>query len=71
MMVCNDYEMEEANMLLTVKDLQELLKVGRDTAYSLMRATNFPSMKLGGRYYVTREALQKWLERSEYKQIIL
>ena len=58
-------------MLLTVKDLQNLLKIGRDTAYALMHASAFPSIKIGGRYYVTKEALNKWLEKSENKKIIL
>lgn len=58
-------------MLLTVKDLQELLKIGRDTAYSLMHAKGFPSIKLGGRYYVTREELDKWLSKYAYKEFII
>ena len=54
-------------MLLTVKDLVQLLKIGRDTAYALMHSSAFPSMKIGGRYYVTQEELQKWLDKQEYK----
>ena len=54
-------------MLLTVKDLVQLLKIGRDTAYALMHSSAFPSMKIGGRYYVTQEELQKWLDKQAYK----
>lgn len=54
-------------MLLTVKELKELLKVGRDTAYALMHSSGFPSIKIGGRYYVSKEALDKWLEQYAYK----
>lgn len=58
-------------MLLTVKDIQKLLNIGRDRAYALMHASGFPSMKLGGRYYVTKEELQKWLQRYAYKEFKL
>lgn len=54
-------------MLLTVRDLIQILNVGRDTAYALMHAKGFPSIKLGGRYYVSRDELQKWLDKNAYK----
>ena len=58
-------------MLLTVKELQQLLKIGRDKAYCLMHAKSFPSVKIGGRYYVQEQALQEWLVKNRYKTIIL
>jgi len=42
----------EIEMLLTVKDICKRLNVGRDKAYALMHAAAFPSIKIGGRYYV-------------------
>lgn len=58
-------------MLLTVKELQATLNIGRDTAYALMHSQGFPSMKLGGRYYVAREELEKWVQRYAYKSYAL
>ena len=55
-------------MLLTVKDLQSLLNISRDLAYGLMHADGFPSMKIGGRYFVSRDALERWLQRYEGKE---
>ena len=57
--------------MLTVKDLQRILKIGRDRAYALMKSKGFPSMKLGGRYYVSEEALNRWLMSYEYKSYVL
>lgn len=57
--------------MLTVKDLQKKLKIGRDTAYALMHAKGFPSIKIGGRYFVTEEALIKWLRAHESKSFAL
>lgn len=58
-------------MLLTVKELQQLLNIGRDKAYSLMHAKTFPSMRIGGRYYVHEPALQEWLVKNRYKTVVL
>lgn len=46
-------------MMYTVKDLQEQLGIGRDTAYALMHAKGFPSIKIGGRYFVSKDSLMK------------
>ena len=54
--------------LLTTKELQVHLGVGRDRAYQLMHSKGFPSIKIGGRYYVTRDALARWLLQYSYKE---
>lgn len=54
-------------MLLGTKDLQAKLKISRDRAYALMHAPAFPSMKLGGRYYVVEKEVDDWLKRYAYK----
>ena len=56
--------------LYTVKDLREM-GFGRDKAYQLMHNKAFPAIKLGGRYYVTPEAFEKWLHRQEHKEVVL
>lgn len=58
-------------MLLDVKALQKFLGIGRDMAYSLMHTSAFPSMKIGGRYFVTRDALMKWLQTYEGREFAL
>lgn len=51
------------------KDLMNILKIGRDTAYALMKSDSFPSYKLNEKYYVTDEALKKWLLSLDGKEI--
>lgn len=58
-------------MLLTVKDLQKILNVSRDLAYALMHSHGFPSIKIGGRYFVSRDALERWLQRYEGKEFAI
>lgn len=52
---------------LMVKDLQEILHIGRDKAYALMHSKAFPAIKIGGRYFVAQDQLQKWIENYSYK----
>lgn len=54
-------------MLLSTRDLQKKLRIGRDKAYALMHAPAFPSIKLGGRYYVVDKEVDDWLKRNAYK----
>ena len=58
-------------MLLSTSDLQKKLRIGRDKAYALMRSSAFPSMKLGGRYYVVDKEVDDWLKRYAYKSFEL
>lgn len=60
-----------AELVLNVKELQDALGIGRDTAYELMRNEAFPSIRIGGRYMVEKEALQAWLKRYQGKQFVL
>ena len=61
----------EHTELLTVKDLSRRLKIGRDTAYALMRSKAFPSICIGKRYFVTEQALGRWLKDYEHKQFAI
>ena len=63
--------MGEEKLLLRVSDLQEMLGIGREKAYSLMRSKSFPSMKIGGNYFVSRSALDRWLSDYERKTFVL
>ena len=58
----------EEKVVFGVKELQVLLGIGRDAAYALMRNRAFPSMRLGGRYIVGRDAFNQWLKRNEGKE---
>ena len=57
--------------LLDVKETQNILRTGRDKTYSLMRSRSFPSIKIGGRYYVDDEALQEWIRNYRYKEFLI
>ncbi|MCR4647977.1 MAG: helix-turn-helix domain-containing protein [Lachnospiraceae bacterium] len=57
--------------VLTVKDVCEILHIGRDKAYALFKSEGFPSICLGGRYFVTEASFINWLHQYEYKEFAL
>jgi len=56
--------------LYTVKDLRKF-GIGRDKAYQLMHSKAFPSIKIGGSYYVEPKAFMDWLKKYQNKEFIL
>lgn len=61
----------ESKVLLTVSDLRRVLRMGRDRCYDLMHNPSFPSIRIGGRYFVERNALFRWLDSYQGKQFLL
>lgn len=50
--------------ILTQKDIQEILKIGRDKVYKLLKHGDIPSIQIGKSYRVSRKAFEEWLEYS-------
>lgn len=48
-----------------VKTLATILGICDKTAYALMKQVDFPSIRIGKRYVVRKEALREWLKRQE------
>lgn len=59
-MVC----LEDVPHVLKVKDLPPLLKVGRNTAYELVRSGQIHSVKVGRVYRIPRNAVIDYLLKS-------
>lgn len=61
----------EDNMdkVLTVKDVNIILGIGKNQTYSLMCNKSFPSYKIGNRYFITETELSKWLEKQKAQAI--
>jgi len=54
--------------LLSCGEVRSLTSLGRDKVYNLMRSKGFPSIKIGGTYYVSASNLAIWLERNAGKE---
>lgn len=57
----NKFKDYNLSNLMTVKELQEYLHVGKNTAYRLINNNEVPTVKIGNRTYVVVDKLQKYI----------
>lgn len=48
--------------ILTVKEIQDILKVGTNAAYNLIHSNSFPVIKIGQTYRIPAAPFFAWLE---------
>lgn len=58
-------EMEELPLMLTVEELMPVLKIGRNTAYALVRSGQLRSVRIGKQLRIPRVALDAYLQGLE------
>jgi excisionase family DNA binding protein len=54
---------EDYPLILTVKDIQEILGIGKRVAYELMERKDFPMVRIGRLKRVNRDAFFEWIEQ--------
>ena len=59
------------NNMLTVKQLQVKLNMGRNKVYKLVHLKGFPSIRIGKTILVSESELNKWLLENQNSQIYL
>jgi|SRR6056297_1125966 len=64
----NATDWSRENLILDKDDLMRITNLNRNTIYSWFHRSDFPSMKFGRRYVITREAFQEWLKKESWKQ---
>ncbi len=58
---------KELPELIGIKELQEYFGCGKDAAYQLLHRRDFPSFKMGKKYYVIKDKLADWVDRQAKK----
>lgn len=51
----------QGDKLMTPKDVAKYLKVGRNTAYAILRSSDLPVLKLGRLTRVLKSSLDLWI----------
>lgn len=60
---------ENSKDLITVKEMQELLGIGRNTAYDLIHQNKLKCFRLGKSWKIPRQALEEYvLSQSDSKK---
>jgi excisionase family DNA binding protein len=54
---------EDYPLILTVKDIQEILGIGKRVAYELMERKDFPMVRIGRLKRVNRDSFFNWIEQ--------
>ena len=54
-----------SNTVFNIKDLQQMLKIGRSQAYSLVTSGQIKAFKIGKMWRVSEDALNDYINRSE------
>ncbi len=57
--------------VLTVKEVAEILRLGKNQTYELMKSNVFPSYRIGNKLFVTEADLNNWLSNIKGRQILL
>ena len=55
----------------TTKEMMQILKFGKTKMNALLRSDEFPATKIGGQYRITKEELEKWMEKNKGREIYL
>lgn len=55
--------------MLTVRQVADLLRIGRNTAYELVRAGLVPSVKIGRQIRISKQAVIDYIVRAETQKI--
>jgi excisionase family DNA binding protein len=56
--------MNDTPVIYTVKDIQNMLRVSRQTAYDLCNSGKIKTLRVGTSIRVTREAFEEYLNQS-------
>ena len=47
----------------TVKEVQDILKISKNTAYELIKSGAFPVLRIGRTYRISAEGFDAWLKQ--------
>ena len=53
---------EREKITLSVKQVSEVLGIGINQAYDLVHRADFPALKIGNRYLISKAGLEAWIE---------
>ena len=53
---------QNLSQLMTAKELQAYLKIGKNTAYRMINNNEVPTVKIGNKTYVVVDRLQRYID---------
>lgn len=53
----------------TVDEIMDVLSIGRNAAYDLVKSGAFHYVKIGGQYRISKKSFDKWLDNMDENQM--
>lgn len=53
---------DQLPIMLTVEQVAQILNLSKTNAYCLFNSTNFPSMKVGKKWLISKNNFMKWID---------
>ena len=53
----------------TVDEIMDVLSIGRNAAYELVKSGAFHYVKIGGQYRISKKSFDKWLDNMDENQM--
>ena len=57
-------------VLYTIKDVQEILGIGRDSVYKLVKLPTFPVFRIGKKHLIPKKEFEQWVKNSIHKNLL-
>jgi excisionase family DNA binding protein len=67
----NRGENKMENVLISMKEFQECLGVGKNTAYGLLKSGEIPCFKIGKTWKIPRQGVLDYIKTKSYRQGIV
>ena len=55
--------------MISVKEISQVLGIGRNQAYELVKRDDFPKLKIGQKYLVPRDKFEEWIDINLYGKV--
>ena len=63
--------MQTEKKFYTVAEIKNILAIGTNKTYNLIRSEGFPSIKIGRKYLVPKDEFDKWVKTYLYHEYLI
>ncbi len=63
-------ENEVEKVVYNIKDVQQILGLGKNNVYKLLKLPTFPVIKIGKRYLIPKKEFEEWISKSLRKELL-
>lgn len=60
-----DDKRAEGKRVYTIREIMDILNIGKNSAYNLIHSGSFHYVKIGGHYRISKKSFDEWLESSK------